>query len=282
MGYGDALMICGDALKHFSATGQKTLVLKNQGGVESQYVHPLWVGGRSLVDKFIHPRDYASYNVMVRGNGHMPYWYHLEADKGILNYDYRVSPGEIEFSSDEWIFGDKYSDRIVLEPHVKNTFTVNKQWGWSRWQKLANLLNDGGLRATQMIPRNQSPHVIDIEMLRNVDVIVTDTFKKAAAVLAFARGAVLPEGGLHHACGAVGTPAVVIFGGFMDPKVMGYAHHENMFTGEIACGNRKPCKHCSDAMSKITPEEVFERLRGILRSPNRSGAIQPSLREAGI
>jgi ADP-heptose:LPS heptosyltransferase len=267
-------MICGDALKHLSSTGQKTLVLKNQGGVNSQYVHPLWIGGRSLVDKFLPTKGYGIYNVIVRGNGLMPYWHHLEADKGILNYDYRVSPGEIAFTNEEWFFGDKHSGRIILEPHVKNTFTVNKQWGWDRWQKLAHLLEAGGLRATQLMPKALNPHYHDIPMLRGVEVMVTDTFRKAAAVLAFARGAVLPEGGLHHACGSVGTPAVVIFGGFTDPKVMGYDHHVNLFTGEFGCGNRKACPHCLEAMSKITPEEVFERLKGILREPYPRPAIQ--------
>ena len=37
------------------------------------------------------------------------------------------------------------------------------------------------------------------------------------------------HGGLSHAAAALNLKAVVIFGGFIDPKILGYKMHKNMF-----------------------------------------------------
>lgn len=94
--------------------------------------------------------------------------------------------------------------------------------------------------------------------------VVTETIREAAAVLSTARAAVLPEGGLHHLAAAMRLPAVVLFGGFISPKSTGYSMHRNLFTGKVACGNRRPCDHCAQAMAAISPESVFEELQTML------------------
>ena len=115
-----------------------------------------------------------------------------------------------------------------------------------------------GLRPVQLVPNG-------VQTVEGIDVIRTSDFRMACAVMAHARAAVLPEGGLHHAAAAVGTSAVVIYGGYISPEQTGYTLHHNLFTGGVPCGMRQPCSHCIEAMSKITPELVMRNLMEILK-----------------
>jgi len=62
----------------------------------------------------------------------------------------------------------------------------------------------------------------------------------------------------------VGTNAVVLFGGFIPPEVVGYDGQICLTGGVKACGNINPCGHCRDAMSKITVDEVVDRATELL------------------
>lgn len=172
--------------------------------------------------------------------------------------------GELYFNDEESAFGERHAGRIILEPNLKWGASPNKQWGWVRWNKLAWLLQKAGHRITQVGP-------IGIPMLQGAEQIVTPGMRFAAAVMARARAAVLPEGGLHHVAAAVGTPAVVIFGGFISPAVTGYDSQVNLFTGGgLGCGMRAPCEHCKDAMAAITPEAVADRLMELICAQGNS------------
>ena len=85
-------------------------------------------------------------------------------------------------------------------------------------------------------------------------------------MLSQSRLAVLPEGGLHHAAAASGTPSIVIFGGFISPRQTGYLHQSNLFTGGDPCGMRHRCSHCKRAMDRITVEEVLEKASLLIRA----------------
>src|SRR5690606_13109603 len=92
------------------------------------------------------------------------------------------------------------------------------------------------------------------KILDGVVPIKTKSFRDSLLFLNEAFCYIGPEGGLHHASGALRKKAIIIFGGFTSPELFGYDFHENIFTGGIACGNKYPCDHCKDAMTKITPE----------------------------
>ena len=177
---------------------------------------------------------------------------------------YGPPKGELYFTADESAYGEQYSGRVILEPHIKPGASPNKEWGWVRWNKLAWLLQRRGFRVTQLGPNGH-------QSLEGAERIYTPTMRHAAAIVARARAAALPEGGLHHVCAAVGTPAVVIFGGYIAPAVTGYEEQVNLFTGaskgyELGCGMRVHCSHCREAMARIAPEDVAERLMAILKA----------------
>jgi hypothetical protein len=103
----------------------------------------------------------------------------------------------------------------------------------------------------------------------------------AAAVIARAQAVVVPEGGLHHTAAVFGTPAVVIYGGFISPEVTGYAGQTAMYAKSdehpLGCGWRVPCTHCQQAMASIVPETVADELEKQLAKPaaGHQGMVGP-------
>ena len=147
---------------------------------------------------------------------------------------------------------------VVIEPHIKANASPNKDWGWARWQALVNLRRD----LDWVQPGPPGTRVLD-----GARHAATADFRAACGLLAGARAAVLPEGGLHHAAAALDLPAVVIFGGMTAPANTGYDSHVNLFepmNGASPCGRRVACGHCARAMAAIRPAAVAEQLERIL------------------
>jgi len=189
---------------------------------------------------------------------------------------YKPIPAEIIFTDEEREFAEPYRGMIMLEPHVKNTGHHNKDWGPINWQQLDSLLHTvrGSAQAVQCGPPGT-------RWLLHTTGVVTDTFRKACAVLSVCRAFVGAEGGLMHAAAAVGVPAVIVYGGFISPKVTGYPMHRNLFTGTgLGCGVRVDCPHCAAAMARITPKMVLEQLKEILDAQDRSRVGIPPARTA--
>ena len=169
--------------------------------------------------------------------------------KWIWNYNFRAQPGQLFFDESEDIHDD---DRgmVLLEPNVPNKpCAPNKQWPVERWKQLADALLGAGFEVRQFEYGGRH---------RVAPPIQTPTFRNAASLIKSARLAILPEGGLHHAAAAVGTPAVVLFGGFVPPAVLGYDGHSNLTGGATACGSYAACRHCSEAMAAIRVDDVLE------------------------
>jgi ADP-heptose:LPS heptosyltransferase len=141
---------------------------------------------------------------------------------------------------------------VVIEPHGKAGLSGNKNWPWKRWQELAHILLLKDRDVVQLGPVGQ-------RILDDVRHIPTPTFESACTALSGASGAILPEGGLHHAAAALGVPAVVLFGGATSPRNTGYDCHVNIADDDPAspCGQRQPCAHCRDAWRRLTPEMVM-------------------------
>ena len=171
----------------------------------------------------------------------------------IWNYDFRPVPGEFFFSEDEKSHAVDRWDAVLIEPNVPwhKPVAPNKDWGKEKYQRLADWFRKDGLRVFQMGHGKVR--------LSGIEVVDTQgDFRKAVASLSGFGLAVLPEGGLHHAAAAVGTRAVVLFGGFIPVEVTGYSGHMNLNGGAEACGSFRECPHCRAAMQKITVEEVYE------------------------
>lgn len=160
---------------------------------------------------------------------------------------------------------------VVIEPWVAPKATPNKLWPFARYARVVAECAEV-LRFVQPIyeRRRPLPGAIAIEA----------TFREACALLDASEGYVGPEGGLHHAAAALGKPATVIFGGFMDPDVTGYPSHTNL-TGRAlppgargrprppvpVCGSYLPCAHCRGCLDRITVDQVVDAVRGMVGVP---------------
>lgn len=226
--------------------------------------HPIWDCNPRLV-RPERPTDGAQW--LENYSGNRPYIdYGRSSPECFVFRDYRPQPGEI-YLTDEERRPYRYLDGMVLiEPHIKAGCKPTKDWGWNRWQKVVQLLPR--VPWVQIGMPNTKP-------LQGVKFIATPTVRAAAAVMSFMRAAVLPEGGLHHCAAALKVPAVVVFGGYIAPRVTGYELHRNLFMprsdADLGCGRREFCVHCRDALGAITPRQVADELAQILE-PTKAAA----------
>lgn len=175
------------------------------------------------------------------------------------NYDFRPKPGEMFLDLHEIEFAKTVLQGVVLiEPNVPwhKTCAVNKDWGFERYQAVADRLLKMGCRVGQFD--------FGRDRLAGVQLISTPSFRHSMAVLQRAALVICPEGGLHHAAAAMGTPAVVLFGGFIPPEATGYLIHTNLTGGARACGRVSRCEHCRAAMDVIKVDDVYDEALGYL------------------
>lgn len=193
-------------------------------------------------------------------------------DRWIWNYDFKPTPGEIYLDEAEWEFAQRAgSEFVVIEPNVPEFkhCAPNKQWPVERYEHVADQLTRAGHDVVQFV------YGIG-HRLRAARHVETPSYRHGLAVLGRATLYIGAEGGLHHGAAAekramrggaliaAGTPAVVLFGGFVPPSVTGYAMHSNLTGGADACGMFKRCQHCVDAMNRISVDEVLDAARSQL------------------
>jgi ADP-heptose:LPS heptosyltransferase len=176
------------------------------------------------------------------------------------NYDFRPTPGEMYFTKEERLAGDRLGGGfVVIEPNLprQKSSSPNKDWGVTNYQAVASWLLRRHYRVVQF--QTGSKRLAGAWQVR------TTSFRDALALMARASLYIGPEGGLHHGAAAVGIPAVVLFGGFIPPQVTGYDTHTNLTGGAEACGSLAPCNHCKEAMARIHVLTVYEAAHAHLR-----------------
>lgn len=249
MGFGDELMVTGRCRVLQQADPRK---------VRLDYGKRLWNEVFDHNPRIAHGQDKQVQIYYPRPNGLRPYCRQKTATRWVW-VDHKPEVGELYFQPDELAMAAVHSLDVVIEPNLKGNASPNKDWGFDRWAALAARLTREGLRVTQLGPAGT-------RLVPGAQHVQTGNFRRAAAVLARARAAVLSEGGLHHAAAVVNVPAVVIYGGYISPRQTGYDMHVNLFTGGEPCGWRVGCSHCVQAMARITPEEVTTALLRLLSS----------------
>lgn len=172
--------------------------------------------------------------------------------------EWNKAPGEVYLSDAERAFAAPYAGKfVIVEPNTKAR-GGNKTWAFGRWQGVVNACKGTvGPFAQLGIPGKTN-------RLKGVELIETQTFRQALAVLAVSRAFVGTEGGLHHGAAALGVPAVVLYSEYITPAITGYAMHKNIRKAGVACGARYSCYGCRVSMEAITIEEVTAAVKDIL------------------
>lgn len=165
----------------------------------------------------------------------------------------------VPLTEEEEEYGRRLRERLgpylAIEPHTKDSFTVNKRYGFARWQKVADGLRDWDGKILQVGER-------DKPILENVvDGTGQPSIRHTAAVLRYASALVAPEGGLMHLANGVGTKAVVVYGGYVHPGLTGYEENINLFSDIdcAPCGLRRRClQRERECMKRISSAVVCE------------------------
>lgn len=252
MGIGDELMMAGEARKRAAGSRQKFLMHDKRGQPKW---HPVWEGNPNIARQG-EPFD----GVIGFTNGLRPYIVETTPDRFTFRA-YTPAPAYLPLTSRALELKRAAEGAVIFNPTIKPRASPNKQWGLWRWQRLVTLTRD--LRWLCIGEPAGMPRIQDAKFMP------TMSFMDACGYLAGARAAVLHEGGLHHAAAALGVPAIVIHGGFISPRVTGYAGQVAMYEEDerwpYGCGQRVKCEHCAEAMNRITPELVAAALRELLK-----------------
>lgn len=238
MGIGDAIM--STAAAEFVPEGKRAVFGNTLRAMWSEvWEHNPKIAGTAGRDTVWIP-DYP---------GHRPYTLGAKDGKFIYNPAFRAPYGKLYLLDEErdWAKQRISGDYIVVEPTVKDNdvslkLGVNK--AWRGWDSLFSQTKD--LPWVQL--GTKKPQVRQVR---------TETFRQAMAVLAGAKLLVTTDGALHHAAAALGIPAIVLWGGVVSPKILGYPTHINIWNGAEMCGSATHyCQHCHDAMDSISVEQV--------------------------
>jgi ADP-heptose:LPS heptosyltransferase len=249
VGIGDELMVTG-LVRERQATDPRRVLIEYEKG------RPRWCELWDRNPRIAKAGQLGDFQTLRPRENYLRPYCSAKSEKQWTWKAYRPPVGEIYFAPHEKAFGKLNEKKILFGPSLKHGASPNKQWGVERWMKLALLLAGSGDLAQCGVEEQYS--------LPGVSFIPT-TIRQAAALVASARLVICGEGALHHIAAAVGTPAIVIYGGYISPESTGYDGQVAFFRGGgLGCGMRVPCAHCAAAMASITPEEVAEAARGIL------------------
>ena len=252
MGWGDEVLALGRAEREFMRTGRPVAIIGLDG---QRRANLLWDGNPAV--------DPGADATITDGPNARPYIERWEGSRIILNMKHRPRAGRVMLTQEERYWADFYLPDDLLErgfavvsPHIKGNASINKSWGAGRWTEA---IKDFPLPVLQLGP---SP----IDIIPGAQYFETPTMRHAAAVIALAKIVLTNEGGSHHLAASMGTRAVVVFGGFMHPKVTGYPQHSNLIGDpmHVGCGKYEPCPACRNSLDKITPAMVKHAAKGIL------------------
>jgi ADP-heptose:LPS heptosyltransferase len=109
--------------------------------------------------------------------------------------------------------------------------------------------------------------------------VETSSFRDACRLLSNADLFVGTDGGLHHAAAALGKRAVVVWGGLVSPKILGYDSHINLHSGTHSCGSEGPCLHCRKALDWVTVDMVVSAIESLC---DRDSGVSRESRSRGV
>ena len=266
MGYGDEIMITGyaKALKqkypnHQIVSGNEksgvvidTIIFNNNPNIKRfsklKKTQTIWIDSYS---------------------GHRPYFIKETEEKYYWNINHKVAVGELYFSEEEKQFASniisnakewwgkekniKYKKIIFIESSriktKKSNASVNRNWGIEKWKSFINIYKNEYLFIQSVFH--------DSDLLDGIYKFKSG-FREACAVLKNCDYMIGVEGGFSHASAAVNKKGLFIYGGWIDPKFIGYSNHKNIYIDiqGSPCGMKIACEHCKKCNDIMTVEMI--------------------------
>ena len=178
-----------------------------------------------------------------------------------------IDPQLLARYRDAWQFLPR--PHIVISRHAGD-WTPNKEWPAQSWTALIERL---ARRATVIeigVSREPGPTVPGSSY---VDLRRRTSVSEMVAVLAAADLHVGPESGPMHVAAAVGTPCVILYGGYLPTFCTHYARNIALATDVpcAPCWLCEPCPYQLKCMTAITPETVETSVWGLWTASAEAG-----------
>ena len=278
MGLGDDLMITSFARKIKEKNPNNQIVIGNNSTKEIYdsviYKNNPFITHSSKIDKSkpILIIDYHNFN-----RPYIDYKNSLK-DRIIWNNHFKPTPGEIYFTDEEEKLGEeiflnaidywkrknlnKYKGIIFFEIFSSKINTPlkirhqNLDWGYENWIKLINNLKNDYLLIQSL--HDESSEIEGVYASKN-----KFNFREACSILKRCDLFLGNHGGFDHAAAALNKKAVVYFGGWINPKTIGYPFHKNIYVDldESPCGAKGYiCEHCNKCRKSITTEDMSKAI----------------------
>jgi ADP-heptose:LPS heptosyltransferase len=173
---------------------------------------------------------------------------------------------EIYFSTEEEkkvseILKDIPRPYVCIEPQSNDEYCVNKKYPTEKWQKIVDDLVEKGVTLVQVGRFNS-----DYNLKNVINLCGKTSFREAALVIKSSCLFLSTDGGLMHAANAVGTKSIIVYTGFVHPKLTGYPENENIWIGRDhgPCGMKTFCRKCSEESSRHNHAEITDLAISIL------------------
>ena len=145
-------------------------------------------------------------------------------------------------------------DFVVIEPHSKLSYTVNRQYPFGKWQKVVDAIK-GEIQVVQV--GREGSRVLDGAF----DMTGKTSFREAAALIEYAQLLLSSEGGLVHAATAVNTRSIVVLTGYQALKMVQYP--QNIYidiSSHGPCGLKTACGECLTDAAQHDYEEIVDQI----------------------
>ena len=148
-----------------------------------------------------------------------------------------------------------HDDFIVIEPHSKKLYTVNRVYPFEKWQAVVNSLSKD-IQVVQ-VGNSKAP------LLENVvDMTGKTSFREAALLIGKSKLFLSSEGGLVHAATAVDTKSLVIITGYQSLEMVAYPQNINLYLAEHGpCGLKVECKECKREVESHDHNEILKKIK---------------------
>jgi len=151
---------------------------------------------------------------------------------------------------------------LTIEPHSKQSYTVNRQYPWEKWQLVVDELKDH-------VPIVQIGAAGSKVLNSVIDFTGKTSFREAAALIGKSAMFLSNEGGLVHAATAVGTQSAIVICGHHSSEMVAYPQNITLNASTHGvCGMKKLCEHCHADFKRHDHMKLVMVIKGRLNERN--------------
>lgn len=153
------------------------------------------------------------------------------------------------------------SNFVVLEPQTKDSYTINKSYPFYKWQNIVDKLVEKNICVVQVGQKTSAKNLKGV-----INLTGKTNFREASVIVSKSKLLIAAEGGLMHAANAVGTKSIIVYTGFIHPKMTAYENNLNLWIGEShgPCGMKSLCQKCEKEAADHNENEIIDLALGEL------------------